>query len=140
MYFHYQRVFYENYSNTLLNEKKKSSHNQWTITKFVEGPHLKIRNLLLNDQIFMNSHLVTMFGSFFVIFSGVLAWNAIELGSMSRFMDNAYFIWVLLALACTRWDSNPRRPSRSTRDRRSRRRSEHGYPRQPNKCLQCLNI
>ena len=28
----------------------------------------------------MNSHLVTMSGSFFVIFSAVLAWNAIEFG------------------------------------------------------------
>jgi hypothetical protein len=53
-----------------INEKAEELH---TLTvQMVEN--------LLNDQIVMNRHLVTMSGSFFVIFSGVLACNAIELG------------------------------------------------------------
>ena len=35
---------------------------------------------MLKGRIVMNSLLVTMSGSFFVIFSAVLAWNAIEFG------------------------------------------------------------
>ena len=35
---------------------------------------------MLKGRIVMNSLLVTMSGSFFVIFSAFLAWNAIEFG------------------------------------------------------------
>ena len=57
-------------SDICINEKAEELH---TLTvQMVEN--------LLNDQIVMNRHLVTMSGSFFVIFSAVLAWNAIEFG------------------------------------------------------------
>ena len=57
-------------SDICINEKAEELH---TLTvQMVEN--------LLKDRIAMNSHLVTMSGSFFVIFSAVLAWNAIEFG------------------------------------------------------------
>ena len=57
-------------SDICINEKAEELH---TLTvQMVEN--------LLKDRIVMNSHLVTMSGSFFVIFSAVLAWNTIEFG------------------------------------------------------------
>ena len=57
-------------SDICINEKAEELH---TLTvQMVEN--------LLKDRIVMNSHLVTMSGSFFVIFSGVLVWNAVEIG------------------------------------------------------------